>query len=51
MLKEINNAQPKSEQLEESVIEEYVKNLPEDNIEEEEDSESIIVPTDDDLPF
>lgn len=51
MLKEINNAQPESEQLEESVIEEYVKNLPEDNIEEEEDSESIIVPTDDDLLF
>lgn len=57
MLKDINQAQPKEEQLDEKILEEYVNSLPprkEDDDSEDtssEDTESAETYLDDDLPF
>ena len=57
MLKDINQAQPKEEQLDEKILEEYVNSLPprkkDDDSEDtsSEDTESAETYLDDDLPF
>lgn len=53
MLKDINEAQPESERIDESKLEDYVNSLPPRKYDEEEEdnSEPVDTATDDDLPF